>query len=397
MPSLPRVGVANFASGENAVAAEKPERQRMTSTTKAARACDFLVRRGNLHECAWFDAPDPATVALAPGQVLLAVDAFAFTANNITHAVFGDTSGYWRIFPAREGWGTVPVWGFAVVVRSAHSDITVGERIYGPMPMSTHFVVEADDVTAAGFTNASAKRRELAAIYFRYVRANSDASYEPAREAEQMLWRGLFMHGYLIDDFLADADFFGARSVIVSSASSKTAIALAFWLLRRGREACELLGLTSRTNQAFVEGLGCYHRVATYDDIASLPATTPTIYMDIAGNGAVTSAVHQRFGDRLRYDCSLGFTHLQNLASDQEFPGPRPEVLRVSSRLSKRLADWGPVGLQKRLGEGWPTFVSQVSRWITIDRASGRAAIERVYQDTLDGRIDPGRGCILSF
>jgi len=369
----------------------------MSTATATTSACDFLVRRDDLHQCAFVDAPDPSTIALASGQVLLAVEAFAFTANNITYAVFGDAMRYWSFFPAREGWGTVPVWGFATVARSAHPAIRSGERVYGYLPMSTHAVLQADDVTAGSFHDVSPHRRDLASIYNQYLRTAGDPGYDPTREAEQMLFRPLFLTGYLIDDFLADASFFGARSVVLSSASSKTAIGLAFCLSQRGREQCEVVGLTSRANAPFVESLGCYHRVVAYDDVASLPATTPTVFVDMAGDTAVTSAVHRHFGDALRYSCSVGGTHWENLAFGQEFPGPRPVLFFAPTHVAKRIADWGGAGLQSRMGAAWASFLPGVDGWITVDRSSGREAIERVYGDTLDGRADPRRGYILSF
>ena len=51
--------------------------------------------------------------SLADDQVLLKIDSFGFSANNITYAVFGQTMGYWGFFPATKGYGIVPVWGFA--------------------------------------------------------------------------------------------------------------------------------------------------------------------------------------------------------------------------------------------------------------------------------------------
>src|SRR4030095_16655611 len=88
-------------------------------TDMAMGACDFLVRRDDLHQTAFTDAPAPTTIPLATGQVLLAIDAFAFTANNITYAVFGDVMRYWSFFPALDGSGPVPVLGFATLARSA--------------------------------------------------------------------------------------------------------------------------------------------------------------------------------------------------------------------------------------------------------------------------------------
>lgn len=360
-------------------------------------AFDFLVSRADLHISELCEAPDPSAIALGPGQVLLAIDSFAFTANNVTYAVFGDAMQYWNFFPAREGWGTVPVWGFAVVERSSHPDIKAGERIYGYFPMSTHVVLTADNVTPSGFSDSSPHRRELSAIYNNYSRVTGDPSYNASREAEQALFRPLFLTAYLIDDFLADQDFFGARSVIISSASSKTSISLASCLSRRGRDKCEVVGLTSKGNKAFVEGIGCYHRVVTYDEIASLAAGTPSVFVDMAGDKSVTAAVHKHFGDSLRYSCSVGGTHWENLAFGVEFPGPTPILFFAPAHADKRLAEWGPAQLQKRMGEAWSQFLPEVDGWITVDRQSGADAIASIWLDTLEGRADPKRGYILSF
>ena len=56
--------------------------------------------------------------ALKEGEVLLRIDRYALTANNISYGAVGDTFGYWNFFPAGEGWGVIPVWGFAEVIES---------------------------------------------------------------------------------------------------------------------------------------------------------------------------------------------------------------------------------------------------------------------------------------
>jgi hypothetical protein len=362
----------------------------MTSTS-------FLVRRDDLHKTEFFPAPDPATVELATGQVLLEVDSFAFTANNITYAVFGDAMRYWDFFPAPDGWGTVPVWGFAKIARSSHPGLAAGERVFGYLPMSTHFVVSADNVTAGAFVETAAHRSDLAPIYNQYMRCAGDPGYDASSEAEQMLFRVLFLTGWLIDDFLADNGFFGAKSLVVSSASSKTSIGLAFCAHQHGRDKLEVVGLTSKANKAFVEGLGCYHRVVAYDDIASLDASIPSVFVDMAGDRDVTSAVHHHFGDALKYSCSVGGTHHGNLAFGAEFPGPVPTLFFAPSQVEKRIADWGAAGLQQKMAAGWMKFLPKVKGWITVDRRSGREAIAGVFADTLDGKADPKRGYILSF
>lgn len=358
--------------------------------------CRFLVRRDDLTTHAWMDGPAPSTVPLAPGEAMLAVDAFALTANNVTYAVFGDAMRYWDFFPAEDGWGTVPVWGFATVARSEHPGLRVGERFYGYLPMATHFVVQADRATPRSFDDVSSHRADLSPFYNTYLRCSADPLHSPEHEAEEMLLRPLFTTGFLIDDFLADNGFFGATSVVVSSASSKTSIALAFNLARRGRDAVEVVGLTSKGNKSFVENLGCYHRVVTYDDVRSLGAS-PSVFVDMAGDGSVTMAVHTHFGDLLRYSCSVGGTHHGNLAFGMEFPGPTPLLFFAPTQVEKRLSDWGPAGYAERTAEAWHAFVARVGAWITVDRSKGREAIERVWTATLQGKADPGRGYIVGF
>jgi hypothetical protein len=70
----------------------------------------------------------------------------------------------------------------------------------------------------------------------------------------QALLRPLFITSWLIDDFLADNDFFGARVMLLSSASSKTAYGTAFQLAQR--DGIEVVGLTSPGNVAFCESPG---------------------------------------------------------------------------------------------------------------------------------------------
>lgn len=362
-----------------------------------AITCNFLVRRDDLGKSEFRETGDSSAIALEAGQVLFAVDAFALTANNVTYGVFGDAMRYWDFFPAPQGWGSIPVWGFAVVERSSHPEVKVGDRYYGYLPMATHLVATASKVSGSGFTEVSPYRADLSPIYNTYMRTAGDAGYDVKRESEQMLFRPLFLTGYLIDDFLADADFFGGRSVVVSSASSKTSIGLAFCLGKHGPERCEVVGLTSRANQTFVESLGCYHRVVTYDDVATLDAKTPSVFVDMAGDANVTSAVHEHFQDNLRYSCSVGGTHWENLAFGKQFPGPTPTLFFAPGQLEKRLGDWGPAELQRRMGQAWISFLPKVDGWITVEKAEGREAIERVWSATVSGKADPKRGYILSY
>jgi hypothetical protein len=367
----------------------------MSSRSEDATAVDFVVERGNLRHCKFVDASPPT--ALAAGDVLLRVTAFAFTANNVTYAVAGDMMSYWNFFPAEPGWGKVPVWGFGDVIRSSQSGIAEGERVFGYFPMSTHLVVHADRVTRNGFVDAALHRQPLPAVYNQYVLVANDPGYDAAHEDQQMLFRPLFMTAFLLDDFLGEQQLFGARAVILSSASSKTAFGLAFLLQRNRRSLAEVIGLTSRSNVPFVEQLGCYDQVVTYDKVDSLASDVPVVFVDMAGNADVVRALHYHFVDNMKYSCIVGATHWERSGRGDQLPGAEPTFFFAPTQLQKRTQDWGADGLQQRYATAWRDFLQLAKDRIRVVHGRGRAAVERVYLDTLAGRVRPDEGHVLSL
>jgi NADPH:quinone reductase-like Zn-dependent oxidoreductase len=349
------------------------------------------VKRSDWKETRFVEAPVPA---LAPGQVLFRVDRFALTSNNVSYALSGDLLGYWRFFPCAEGWGRIPVMGFADVIRSTHPEVKEGTRCFGFYPMGRHLVIQPGAVSAAQIVDAAAHRAGLAPAYAQYLPTTGDAVYAEKREDQILLMRGLFMTSFLADDFLAEQGYRGARAVLISSASSKTSIALAFQLKRGGH--ARAIGLTSARNADFVRKLGFYDEVVLYDQIASL-AKQPAVFVDMAGDGAVTAAVHRHFGGELAYDCTIGATHWSAERRNEGLPGPKPEFFFAPAQIVKRSKDWGPQGLAQRIAEAWTRFCDASDAWLHVVRSQGRDAVLRVYQDTLAGRTDPADGHILSL
>ncbi len=370
----------------------------MQADDTSGEAIDFLVRRDDWQRCEVRRAPVPAT--LASGQVLLRVDRFAFTTNNITYAVIGDMLGYWRFFPAESPWGRLPVMGFADVQRSAHSEVLVGERVFGFFPMATHLVIDAGEVTPTQFTDAAAHRQDTALPYRQYLRAARDPQYDAGREDQLMLLRGLFVTAFLVDDYLADQADFGATTFLISSASSKTAIALAFLL--SGRGAGRVVGLTSPGNVAFVRRLGFYTDVLAYDQVADLqaadlPYATPVAFIDHAGDGALVEALHRHFGEQMKYSGIVGVTHRDQRPRAAALPGAEPAFFFAPAQMEKRLAEWGADGLHARLGGAWQRFAAASDAWLEVVRGYGPAAVEATYREVLEGRARPHQGHVLSL
>ena len=62
------------------------------------KSTDFVVARHDLQQCKFIERELPAAAALHDEALLVKIDRFAFTANNITYAVLGDQLKYWQLF-----------------------------------------------------------------------------------------------------------------------------------------------------------------------------------------------------------------------------------------------------------------------------------------------------------
>lgn len=359
----------------------------------------FVVRRDRLSEHEVVTAP---RTTLAPGDAELRVDMFGFTANNLTYGLRGDSLQYWKFFPeARPGWGRIPVWGFGTVVQSAAEGVSVGERFYGYFPMASHLVIQPRRVDALGFFDGAPHRRDLSPIYNHYLRTTRDPSYHPDTEPQQVVLRPLFGTSFFLADYLREYGFFDAEVALVSSASSKLARGIAHCLtVDARRDRRKLIGITSERHRAFVTGLGLYDRVMTYAEVASLPAGKRAVFVDIAGDTALRSAIHHQLGAALRHSLIVGNTH-QDMAATGALPGPEPVPFFVPIWIKQRNQQWTPEGVRRRVGEAWRGFLAQMldpaRGWMTIVSSTGPAAVAQTYQEMLAGRTRPDHGHVMSL
>ncbi len=371
----------------------------------AMTTLDFLVQKNQLAATFVRSTPDPV---LSAGDIRVRIDKFALTSNNITYAAFGEAMNYWAFFPVNDPDDGLdrayPGLGFATVLQSLHPDVTEGDRFYGYFPMSSGVVLRPGNLRPSGFMDVSPHRASLHSVYNQYLRCEADPFYTHETEDLQALLRPLFVTSWLIDDFLADNDFFGGTAggqpalLVLSSASSKTAYGTAFQLARRS--GVEVVGLTSVANKEFCESLGCYDRVLGYEQLAQLDASRVGIYIDFAGNAELRRAVHSRF-DNLRYSSSIGGTHVDQLGGAKDLPGPKPTLFFAPAQIKKRSREWGAPGLEQRLLAGWRNFVGKVNNveapWLTVQHHQGAVAAEAAYRETLRGRGHPRQGHMLTL
>jgi hypothetical protein len=335
---------------------------------------------------------------VAQGEALFEIRRAAVTTNNITYAAFGDAMQYWNFFPTgEEGWGHMPVWGFADVMASTVPGVEVGERFYGYFPLASHLRMKPVRVTERGFYDGAEHRLALTSAYNQYTRVTADPAYRPSDENYQALVRPLFITSFMLADFLQDNAFFGAKRLVVSSASSKTAYGTAFCL--EGQGGIELVALTSPRNRAFVEGLGCYQRCVGYDELERIGAELPTLYVDFSGDEGLRAKVHHHFGSALVYDCFAGSAQNTHFLRDTGLPGPVPTFYFAPVQIRKRNADWGHAEVNRKFNEAQLAFIRRAgdaSRpWMLVQEHAGLAAAQALVADLHAGRIDPALGHVV--
>ena len=336
---------------------------------------------------------------LQAGEALLRICNLALTTNNITYAAFGETPHlrYWGFYPTNDqAWFHMPAWGFAEIVETSVEGLHKGERFYGFWPVASHVVMKPVRVSERGFYDGAEHRLELTSAYNQYQRVSTDAAYRAEDENYQMLLRPLFITSFMLADFLQDNDFFGARRIVISSASSKTAYGTAFCL--ENNPKVELIGLTSSGNTDFVDNLGCYQRAMAYDEVEQLDASVPTLYVDFSGNNELRNRIHAHFNDNLVHSCFAGSSqnHEHLSAADAPAHGPAPQPYFAPYQIKKRNADWGAAEVTRKFNEAQLAFTQRVKNpqqpWMLVNEHVGLQQAKKLVEDLVAGRIDPKEG-----
>ena len=184
-----------------------------------------------------------------------------------------------------------------------------------------------------------------------------------------MLLRPLFFTSFLIDDQLDDEGLTGRGPILISSASSKTAIAAAFLLARR--DGVELVGLTSPRSAEFVAGLGIYDHTVTYERLARSSAGRHLRRRRRQQRGARHRPLPLRRRAGPRHG---GRGHpLGGLRRRQRSARPDSNLLLRPRPRHQALHRLGPSGLEQRVAEAWHPFCEWISDWLR-DRARARAS-----------------------
>ena len=356
---------------------------------------DFLVKKDDLRTCRIEESDEAPSIE--PGEALLRVDTFGLTANNITYAVMGEAMSYWNFFPAADGWGRVPMWGFAEVERSEAEGVEPGTRLYGYLPPSSHLVVTAADAGERGFVDASPHRVSLPSAYHRYLASGTDPFYKADTEDVQMLLRPLFFTSFLIDDQLADDGLVDRGpdpdlERLEQDGDRRRLHARPADGRRPGRRSPPREAPSSSRGSTSTAALS-----PTTRSTRSRRARPPTSTSPATARSAAPSTSTSATSSPTAWPSAL--THWEELGAggDGELPGPTPTLFFAPDRVVKRSADWGQAGLETRVADAWHPFCEWIGGWLEVVHGEGFEAVQSAYLDVIEGQVEPKTAHVLKL
>tara|TARA_Y200000002_G_scaffold112874_1_gene92441 strand:- start:67 stop:1182 length:1116 start_codon:yes stop_codon:yes gene_type:complete len=348
---------------------------------------------------------DIDTPAIDNGEIAVRIESYAFTANNVTYGVAGDTIGYWKFFPAahneKNEWGCIPMWGFAEITHSNNESLNVGERIFGYFPAADSLILTPIKISDESFSDSKDHRKELPPVYNNYVRLAGDQNYDSSMDAVRALLFPLHITAFCLCDSLAEESYLGASQVIIVSASSKTAIGLAQGLTD-AENSPKIVGLTSASNAKFVESLGCYDEVISYDELKHVDYSRSCVMVDMAGNREILGTLHGELGDNMLKCLTVGMTHWDTETTAEDALGEamlrdRTEFFFAPAHIQKRIGDWGHDAYAKKTNSFMAARALQSKTWMQIKEIHGLENFTSTYEEMVDGKINPNEGIIVNL
>ena len=367
----------------------------------------FQVHKNDITQTRLVASGDQADAFdLGDSEILVKVERFSFTANNVTYGAIGEQIGYWQFFPpalnagdSAEDWGIVPVWGFAEVVVSHHDAISVGERFYGYFPMANYLKMQPDRIADDRLVDGAAHRADLPAVYNNYDRLGG-AVGNPTQDNLRALLNPLYGTSFCLCDALQEEDFRGAEQLVVLSASSKTAIGMAYGFAQIEGVRPAVVGLTSPGNAGFVEKVGVYDTVLGYDQLEQIE-NRPSLLVDMSGNRAVIGAVHGLLGDNMLWCHNVGLTHWDD-SSTKDDPAAaqlirdRSAMFFAPGHIAMRAKEWGATSFNQKVAGFLEGGMQHARVWMDVHETQGLAAFADIYARVVKGDLRAEEGIIIT-
>lgn len=249
-----------------------------------------------------------------------------------------------------------------------------------------------------------------------------------------MLYRPLFWTSYWCEDWLHSTGSYkmeknGTLSILIASASSKTAFSLAYLVQKRTRSGeqanISVVGLTSKHNVDFTRQLNLYNEVYDYDSFEKGKAfqgdkNRQWLYIDVAGNDDLNNRIRTHFAStavgKIVKNIALGVTNLTPSASandvkwaENTFDSDAPVFAEPSNRWPKVehffMPEWLNVRkfqlaipeIFRRQATAWSDLMKDCPKWVQLERVRGAEEVRDAYIRVAKEGLGPDKGFIWSL
>ena len=254
--------------------------------------------------------------------------------------------------------------------------------------MSRYLKVIPKKVNDFGFIDDSNHRRKLPPVYNHYSKiikhADESLEYHP-------LIKPLFLTSFLNYFFLQDEKFFDCDQIILTSASSKTALSLAFLLSKyKSKDNKKLIAITSEKNIQFISEIKFYDIVLSYDNAEENLKRSKSVIVDFAGNSDYLKKLSDHLGDGLKHVSLIG---LADWSSKTNFKSiPNSKFFFAPNHAEKRYREMGVKRTTLLSDELLKEFIMKVKNYIKLEYCNDPKDIHELYLKSLKGKIDPSKG-----
>lgn len=257
--------------------------------------------------------------------------------------------------------------------------------------MSSYLIVKPENIKPFGFIDGTTHRKPLPPIYNFY--AKKPESFSDVEKGYYSIIKPLFTTAFLNYLFLEEENFFEAEQILLTSASSKTALGIAYMLFsNKEQHGKKIIGLTSSKNKVFLQETGLYDQIFSYDELDNIPSLKTTM-VDLGGNIELLLKINNQLNEHLRFTSLIGLADWKSAGDMKQVPNSK--FFFAPDYATKLFQKLGPDVANEQINKTQENFTELAQNWIDLKFVHFEAGIKDLYLNMLDGKVDPSKGYVV--
>jgi len=332
------------------------------------------------------------------------------------------------------------VWGIAQVSESHLENVEVGTKFRAMLPIGESVSFQSAWVDKEDDNKLIIDRPTTNPAYNVFVKLSQNEVTDDERYEDLALacFPGI-LTGFGLNYNLRNQNFYGADVVVVTSASSKVALALALYLRHNNdneesaKGVKRIIGYTSESNKEFCRRTGLYDEILGYDDALNTIDTSDEdgatkkavkyVIIDIAGRGNVYNRIIQEPNVEIVKLLAVGnasatpdnestfasfsfgatikmvFAMMNILPWFSSWLNPTQELYFIFNDISDLQSKWGLQKLQTTMKEYERIFCKAATipgkEWFSVRKCDNENSIQAAFHDIVQGTVPPSEAIIL--